>query len=406
MKILPIVLALAAPLHAGLVARIETDKGSIDVELQYTKAPQAVANFITLSQGTGKRLDVTTGAINNKRFYVGEKFYRVENTATFKIAQTGSGNGTNVGGGPGYTFKDEFDSTLTFEPYVLAMANSGLNSNGSQIFLTGNATAHHLDNVHTLFGLIPDAGSRAVVDAILAAGNNGATITGVTISRTDAAAQGFNEFAQQLPEVICPPGRLSVTPGVSTTWNFDVPLTGGDTFRGFTSSTLAAGSWTELDGSVQIGMSTPPLSFPSIQLDSAAASKAFYNLAVVKNPTSLVPASLANRTILMPLPGANFQFVFDATGVNGVTTVTPAGGNPFSGTFHTYDANTGLDAPPIMGVHNVVVGIARNEEVGPVPFYLTIGCDSVTSTSFICRHRSYYYDGTWRAVNGTLTISR
>lgn len=262
MKSLPLLFALAGSLDAALITRIETDKGSVNVELQYTKAPQAVASFITLSQGTRNRFDVTNGIVSNKRFFVGEKFYRVENTATFKIAQTGSGNGTNVGGGPGYSFKDEFDSTLTFQPYVLAMANSGMNSNGSQIFLTGNISIENLNNNYTIFGLVPDAASRTVIDTILAAGNDATTISGVTISRTDPAAEAFDEFSQNLPEVIFPKGHLKVVPGVSTTWNFDVPLTSGDTFHGFTSATMAPGGWTKLDDPVQIGVASPPAFLP------------------------------------------------------------------------------------------------------------------------------------------------
>ena len=133
-----LLIAAACPLHAALLAHFQTTQGAVTAELQYTKAPQAVANFITLSQGTRKRLNVATGVVTNAPFYIGEKFFRVINDSTFKIAQTGSGNGTNAGGGPGYTFRDEFDPTLTHVPYVLSMANSGPNSNGSQIFFTGN----------------------------------------------------------------------------------------------------------------------------------------------------------------------------------------------------------------------------------------------------------------------------
>ena len=183
--------ALISPLQAELLAHFQTSLGNVVVELQHQKAPQAVANFITMAEATRTRIHPITGAVIRSPLYIGEKFFRVVNDANFKIAQTGSGTGTNSGG-PGFTFRDEFDPTLTHVPYVLSMANSGPNTNGSQIFFTGNSSPHHLDNVHTIFGLIPDPASRTVIDAIIAAGSGGSTITGLTFSRTDAAAVAFN----------------------------------------------------------------------------------------------------------------------------------------------------------------------------------------------------------------------
>jgi peptidyl-prolyl cis-trans isomerase A (cyclophilin A) len=69
-------------------------------------------------------------------------------------------------GDPGYKFKDEFNGELIFDrPYLLAMANSGPNTNGSQFFITVAPTPH-LTNKHTIFGEVVDTASRAVVDAI------------------------------------------------------------------------------------------------------------------------------------------------------------------------------------------------------------------------------------------------
>ena len=73
------------------------------------------------------------------------------------------GRGT---GGPGYNFADEFHGELAFDrPYLLAMANAGPNTNGSQFFITVGKTPH-LNRKHTIFGEVADADSRAVVDAI------------------------------------------------------------------------------------------------------------------------------------------------------------------------------------------------------------------------------------------------
>jgi peptidyl-prolyl cis-trans isomerase A (cyclophilin A) len=69
-------------------------------------------------------------------------------------------------GGPGYKFGDEFHPELSFDrPYLLAMANSGPNTNGSQFFITVGRTPH-LNRKHTIFGEVADDASRKVVDAI------------------------------------------------------------------------------------------------------------------------------------------------------------------------------------------------------------------------------------------------
>lgn len=127
------------------VANIETNKGTIRVQLHAEKAPKTVANFEKLA-GEG--------------FYDGLKFHRV--IAKFMV-QTGCPQGTGTGG-PGYKFKDEFHPTLKHDgPGVLSMANSGPNSNGSQFFITHVATPW-LDGKHSVFGKV--IAGQDVVDAI------------------------------------------------------------------------------------------------------------------------------------------------------------------------------------------------------------------------------------------------
>ncbi len=114
---------------------VHTDKGDIAVTLYATQAPVTVANFLNLAQ---------------KKFYDGLKFHRV--IANFMI-QGGDPAGTGSGG-PGYEFEDEFKPSLRFDkPGVFAMANSGANTNGSQFFITHNATPW-LNDHHSIFGQV------------------------------------------------------------------------------------------------------------------------------------------------------------------------------------------------------------------------------------------------------------
>lgn len=330
-RFLVLLIALFSPLQAELLAHFQTSLGNVVVELQHQKAPQAVANLITLAEATRSRINPMTGAVVRSPLYIGEKFFRVVNDPGFKIAQTGSGTGTNIGG-PGYIFRDEFNPTLTHVPYVLSMANSGPVTNGSQIFFTGNASVHHLDNVHTIFGLITDPASRTVIDAILAAGSDGSTIIGLTFSHTDAVAIAFDEHAQKLPMCAGVAGHLEVTLGVKTQYVLDLPLPAGSIFQAFRSPDLK--TWAKLG---EIYQGTGASGFSSIIFDSATLPRAFYQIPLVTYPDALAPALLANRTLVMGLPSSQtmtYQFNALGTGGTAVDSANPA--NPTAITSVSY----------------------------------------------------------------------
>lgn len=175
----------------GLYAAIETAKGTITVQLEYTKAPVTVANFVSLAEGKN---DFVSPEFKGKPFYDGLKFHRVE--AGFVI-QGGDplGNGS---GGPGYAFKDEFTDLSHDKAGTLSMANSGPATNGSQFFIT-LAPTQNLDGRHTVFGYVVDD-NRTEVDGIKAKGGMEAVnsiavddvIKSIKIIRKGEAAKKFD----------------------------------------------------------------------------------------------------------------------------------------------------------------------------------------------------------------------
>jgi peptidyl-prolyl cis-trans isomerase A (cyclophilin A) len=143
-------------------AVLHTNRGDITVDLFPDHAPKTVANFVELAEGSREWIDPRTREKTTDKLYDGTVFHRV--IGGFMI-QGGDplGQGT---GGPGYRFGDEFHPDLAFNrPYLLAMANAGPGTNGSQFFITVTNTPH-LTNKHTIFGEVVDEASRQVVDAI------------------------------------------------------------------------------------------------------------------------------------------------------------------------------------------------------------------------------------------------
>ncbi len=145
-----------------LFATLHTTLGTVRVQLFPDHAPKTVQNFVGLSDGTGEWTDPKTGRKGDQPLYNGTVFHRV--ISGFMI-QGGDPLGTGTGG-PGYRFKDEIHPELAFtKPYLLAMANAGPGTNGSQFFITV-ANTTHLTGKHTIFGEVADQASRDVVDAI------------------------------------------------------------------------------------------------------------------------------------------------------------------------------------------------------------------------------------------------
>jgi len=149
---------------ATATATLHTNRGDIKIALFGNHAPKTVANFVGLAQGTKEYSRQNASGGSSGPFYDGAIFHRVIDG--FMI-QGGDPTGTGRGG-PGYQFADEFHPELQFDkPYLLAMANAGPATNGSQFFITVGKTPH-LNRRHTIFGEVVDPESQKVVDAIAA----------------------------------------------------------------------------------------------------------------------------------------------------------------------------------------------------------------------------------------------
>ena len=176
-------------LSDGIYANIKTAQGEIVLKLEAEKTPVTVANFVSLAEGTNTFVDEQ---FKGKKFYDGLTFHRV--MKDFMI-QGGDYLGNNTGN-PGYKFKDEFDETLTHSKMgVLSMANGGPSTNGSQFFITHQATPW-LDGVHTIFGEVIEG--LEVVDSIAnvpvtnTKPNTPVVMETVTIIRNGSDARKFN----------------------------------------------------------------------------------------------------------------------------------------------------------------------------------------------------------------------
>ncbi|MGL4524230.1 MAG: peptidylprolyl isomerase [Spirochaetia bacterium] len=173
----PMSQAELAQLPDGMYATMETEKGNIILELFYEKTPATVANFVALAEGKAGQ-DQKKG-----RFYDGLSFHRVVDGF---VVQGGDpkGNGT---GGPGYQFEDEIVSELVFDKAgLLAMANAGPGTNGSQFFITLDPTPH-LNGRHTIFGRVVSDGDMSNVRLI----RQGDKMKNVAIVRKGASAESF-----------------------------------------------------------------------------------------------------------------------------------------------------------------------------------------------------------------------
>jgi peptidyl-prolyl cis-trans isomerase A (cyclophilin A) len=160
-----------------MFANFKTSVGEIVVKLFPDRAPKTVDNFVSLAEGTKEWTEPKSGQKVKRPLYDGTVFHRV--IPEFMI-QGGDplGNGT---GGPGFRFEDEIGPQNKFDkPGLLAMANAGPNTNGSQFFITEVPTPH-LNKGHTIFGEVVKG--MDLVPKIARTGNSRVKLEKLTIVR-------------------------------------------------------------------------------------------------------------------------------------------------------------------------------------------------------------------------------
>jgi peptidyl-prolyl cis-trans isomerase A (cyclophilin A) len=374
-------------LHAQVYADISTNNGTFTVRLNHTQTPQTVANFVSLAEGTRSFVDSRDGSVRKGPFYQGIKIHRTENSAGFKILQAGSikGDGSD---GPGFEIRDEIVSGLTHQPYVISMAHSGPNTNGSQFFVTGSTAIASLDGLHTVFGDIPDSGSRAVVDTIISAGANNTTIQSVIIRRVGSAAESFNPLAQGLPEVLPCKGNLVVAANGAIAWNVSQPSSG-----------LPASCIYSLHGSQNLqnwsyygrlyrGQDSTS-AVTSINLGNATLPKLFFQMSQVNYFPAYAPTELNNRVCLIALSTGILEFQINSAGNGGICYFTEnTTGTVTNITFQLYTNFTRINPYSFtFAVSDIPSGVFGTS----VPYQVKCGCDSATAIQVDGHYQSFYF---------------
>lgn len=310
----------------GIFADFTTSMGGFTCRLEYATVPKAVANFVSLAGGQRAWLDPNTGLARTNAFYNGLTFHRV--IPNFMI-QGGSPNGQGTDG-PGYSFEDEFNSSLRHDGFgVLSMANSGPDSNGAQFFVTVAATPR-LNDLYTVFGRL--VGGSNVVYAIsrVARDANDKPLTNVVIQniairRVGTAAQAFNLNIQGLAVVTNLPTQIARV-GSNMSITFGNWLSTDN--RLFVSSNLT--TWTESKLGIEV---VSPVT-NSVYRETSAA-KQFFHVAQVQYPGPLfVPRNVLNRTLTLNFTGGNGTIVISFDGTDGGT-YTWTLGSP--GTIQSYN---------------------------------------------------------------------
>lgn len=304
-----VAVAVAIPAGDGLYAVFQTSRGEFTAALEFEKVPVTAANFVGLAEGTRAWVDPATGTVRSAPYYNGLTFHRI---IPGFMAQSGSRNGLGTDG-PGYTFGDEFHSTLVHDSAgVLSMANSGENSNGAQFFITLAPTTW-LDRKHSVFGRIVEG--MDIVNAIGATGTPGGaptdptTINSVTIVRNGAAAQSFDAAAVAgLPVVREAPAVLKRSGAA-----FAIEIPREPFMQHHFANSANLGSWSRLGSLDDLAAAGSP----SVDITATAAGKSreFYRVAACSYTPR--PAYLVGKSIALNLTSGNQTLRLNITSPEG-----------------------------------------------------------------------------------------
>lgn len=331
-------LALLAPVSQGmgqLYADVQTSAGHFTCELNFSQTPRTVANFVSLAEGTRQWVDERNGQLSSlspaQPFYDGMAFHRVVNAEGFKIIQAGSkrGDGTD---GPGYEFPDEMNvnapATYRFDqPYKLAMANTGPNTNGSQFFITGEAI-EGLEGKHTVFGKV--VAGQSVVDAILGTAvdaNDRPTrdivIEKITVRRIGEAAQQFKPGAMKLPTLSVPPFKQEAAPSPEHTYRFLFSQGQRSELLTYASIDPLQSEWQKLESRWH-APSPFTVRYYDVTYPEGSPITGFRPIIAKYHPDALTPMTLRGWTLSLENADGVYLFSFPHDGAMGYL-FTPAG---------------------------------------------------------------------------------
>ena len=381
----------AAPTADGIyatfvVSRADAPLGEFHCRLDYDKVPRTVANFVGLAEGSRAWVDFRGNGLSQKPFYDGITFHRV---VPGFVIQGGSpaGDGSD---GPGYTFRDEFHPDLRHSMAgILSMANSGLNSNGSQFFVTLAATSH-LDDLHNVFGATVSAADLTVVQSV----QQGDVIDSVTITRNGAAAQAFDVNAQGLPSVEDADASI-----VKTETGFELDYTQSDDAEFFVFHTGDFQTWSRLAGT-EFYFNPPAQDSRDVSSITTGESKRFMAVTRVQYPDALLtPALSSGKRLQVVNNAAGYAFAFDletpTTGAYQTTIV--AGVYPI----HAYSWQREAYRGRVTGT---ISGLAFNQGTDPITT-LNISFVFVTGTTGVARGSLTSVAGQSFPVEGLFTVS-
>jgi peptidyl-prolyl cis-trans isomerase A (cyclophilin A) len=275
----------------GIFADFTTSLGDFSCELDYTNSPKAVANFVGLATGTRAWLELSTGEVRTNAFFDGLIFFRVSSNL---VNQAGSPDNLNTGT-PGYSFVDQFSPSLTFnKPWMLAMANSGPDSNGSQFFLTV-VPYTPWNNVYAVFGHVVSGTNVVLAINHVPTDENDKPFTNVviqhvTIRRVGDAAQAFDSNAHGLPIVTNIPLKLALSGGrVSLTYSNRLYADN----RFYSASNIT--SWSQ--NFLGVELTAPSSNSVTVAMD---APQKFFRFAQIQYPAStFAPKNLLGKTLTL-----------------------------------------------------------------------------------------------------------